>query len=239
MANPLMNEDMFKKTLSDNENDFMTLDWAINKSLILLTILILSAAYVWNKTDMFLPYMLPIILVAFIIALIIIFFKKTSTYLSIIYAILEWVAIWVISAFYERELPWIVIQAVTLTFWVFAIMLWLYKFKILKATENFKTWVVAATGWIALIYIISLFWMWTWLYNIPMIHESWPVWIIFSVFVVSIAALNLILDFDNIEIWVKMRAPKYMEWYTSFGLLITLIWLYLEILKLLAKSRRN
>lgn len=152
---------------------------------------------------------------------------------------MEWLAIWVISGMYEKELPWIVIQAVSLTFGVFIIMLFLYKSKVIKVTENFKSWIIAATGSIALIYIISLFWSLTWWFNIPYIHESWLVGILFSLFVVWIAALNLILDFDSVESWVKMKAPKYMEWYTSFWLLVTLIWLYLEILKLLAKLRRR
>ncbi len=230
-----MNE-CFLKVWFDN-NDSMTLDWTINKSFILVWLTILSAIWVWSYSELFLPYILPITVIAFIIALVIIFAKKTSPYLSPIYAILEWLAIWVISAFYEKELPWIVIQAISLTFGVFLIMLYLYKTKIIKATENFKSWVVAATGSIALIYIISLFWSFTWWYNIPFIHESWIYWILFSLFVVWIAALNLILDFDNVEIGVKMKAPKYMEWYTSFWLLVTLIWLYLEILKLLAKYR--
>ncbi len=238
MSNPLMSEWIYSKVWTDY-NDSMTLDWTINKSFILVWLTISSAILVWSYAELFLPYILPIVLIAFIIALIIIFAKKTSPYLSPIYAILEWLTIWVISAFYEKELPWIVIQAVSLTFWVFLIMLFLYKSKIIKATENFKSWVVAATWSIAVVYIISLLWMLTWWYNIPFIHESWTVWILFSLFVVWIASLNLILDFDNVEIWVKMKAPKYMEWYTSFWLLVTLIWLYLEILKLLAKSRRR
>lgn len=238
MSNPLMSKWMYSKVWI-NSNNSMTLDWTINKSFILVWLTILSAILVWSYAELFLAYIFPIIIVAFIIWLVIIFAKKSSPYLSPIYAILEWLAIWVISAFYEKELPGIVIQAVSLTFWVFLIMLYLYKSKIIKATENFKSWVVAATWSIALVYIISLLWSWTWWYNIPFIHESWTVWILFSLFVVWIAALNLILDFDNVEIWVEMKAPKYMEWYSSFSLLVTLIWLYIEILKLLAKSRKN
>ena len=199
-----MSEWMYSKVWSE-DGDHMTLEWTINKSLFLVWITILSAIWVWNYSEVFLPYILPISLLAFVIALIIIFAKKTSKYLSPIYAIMEWLVIWVISAMYEKELPWIVIQAVSLTFGVFIIMLFLYKSKVIKATENFKSWVVAATGSIALIYIISLFWWLTWWFNIPYIHESWLVWILFSVFVVWIAALNLILDFDNVEIWVQFQ----------------------------------
>jgi uncharacterized YccA/Bax inhibitor family protein len=172
------------------------------------------------------------------LAMFVIFKKKTAPYLSFVYAILEWILIWVVSAFYEQQFPGIVIQAVTATFGVFWVMLLLYKTQVIKATENFKLWVVSATGGILVLYLISITWMITWWFNVPYIHESWLVWILFSVFVVSIAALNLVIDFDNVEAWVKMKLPKYMEWYNSFGLLITLVWLYLEILKLIAKSRR-
>jgi len=236
MSNPLMSEWMYSKVWID-KNESMTLEGAINKSYILVWIAIFSAIFVWNNPIIFLPYTLPIIIVAFILSLIIIFNKKSAPYLAPVYAILEGIVIWAISNMYEKDFPGIVIQAVSLTFWVFFIMLSLYKTKIIKVTENFRTWIISATWAIALIYIISLFWSLTWLYNIPYIHESWLVWIIFSVIIVWIAALNLVLDFDNIETWVKMKVPKYMEWYTSFWLLITLIWLYLEILRLLSKAR--
>lgn len=238
MSNPMMSEKMFSSVWIWT-NDYMTIDWTINKTFFLVFLTIVSAVWVWSYSEIFLPFIIPIAILAFFLALIIIYFKKSSVYISPIYAILEWIAIWVISAFYEKELPWIVIQAVSLTFWVFLIMLFLYKTRIIKATENFKSWVVAATWSIALIYFISLIWYFTWWLNLPYIHESGYVWIIFSLFVVWIASLNLILDFDNIEIWVKVKAPKYMEWYCSFWLLVTLIWLYLEILKLLAKSRKR
>lgn len=237
MANPLMSESIFSKIEVSENTDKMTLHWTINKSLFLVSITILTTIWVWNYAELFLTFVMPIALVAFVIWLIIIFVKNTSPFLSPIYAILEWLAIWTISALFEKDFPWIVIQAVSLTFWVFVIMLLAYKSKIIKATENFKTWVIACTWAIASIYLISLIWYLTWTYTVPYIHESWIIWICFSIFAVVIASLNLILDFDNVEIWVSKNLPKYMEWYASFWLLITLIWLYLEILRLLAKSR--
>jgi len=237
MSNPLMSEDMFTKTLEEN-SEVMTLEWAINKSLTLIWLTIITAIWVWKYAEMILPFYIPIVIIAFVIALIIIFFKKTSPFLAPVYAILEWVAIWVISSLFEKEMPWIIIQTVSLTFWVFIIMLGLYKYKIIKATEKFKSSIISATWAIALIYIISLVWSATGWFSIPYIHESGLIWIGFSVVVTGIAAMNLILDFDNIEMWVKMKAPKYMEWYSSFSLLVTLIWLYLEILRLLSKIRR-
>lgn len=238
MANPLMNEKMFEK-VGINNNDSMTLQGTINKTFILLWITVFCAIMVWNNAVIFSPFLVPIIIISFILAMVIIFFKKTASYLSPVYAILEWWTLWVISLYYEAQLPWIVIQAVALTFWVFLIMLSLYKFQIIQVTENFKTGVIASTGAIALIYLISILWWLTGWFDIPFIHEWGFLWILFSLFVVWIASFNLILDFDNVEMWVQMKAPKYMEWYTSFSLLITLIWLYLEILRLLSKLNKE
>jgi uncharacterized YccA/Bax inhibitor family protein len=232
-----MNEKMF--AWIPKESEVMTLDGTINKSFLLVGLTILSALWVWSYSVLVLPLMFPIIIIAFVIGLVIIYNKKLAATLSPVYAILEWLALWVVSSFYELQFPWIVIQAIVLTFSVFVIMLSLYKYKIISVTENFKSGIIAATWAIAVVYLISLIWMLTGLFTVPYIHESWHYGIVFSIFVVGIAALNLILDFDNVEKWVKVWAPKYMEWYTSFWLLVTLIWLYLEILKLLAKSRRR
>lgn len=220
-------------------NETMTLDWTVNKSLLLVLITIISAWFIWSKSEMFLPFILPIIVINLIISIVIVFSKKTSPYLTPVYALLEWVLIWVISSFVELRFPWIIFQAVWLTFGVFLSLLLAYKSGLIRATENFKLWIISATFWIFLVYMVSLIWVATWLYNIGFIHDSWPYWILFSLFVVGIAAFNFVLDFDFIEEWVKQNAPKYMEWYWAFSLLVTLIWLYFEILKLLAKLRSN
>lgn len=238
MSNPVINQWTFANIWID-ENSSMTLDWVINKSFILLILTISSAFFVWNNSEMFIPYILPIGIISFLIALVIIFLKKTSTYLSFVYTILEWLIIWVISFIYEKEFPWIVIHAVLLTFWAFLVMLFLYKSRLITASEKFKNWVLIATGSISFVYVWTFIWILTWWFKIPYIHESWLIWILFSIFVVWIASLNLILDFENIETWIKNKAPKYMEWYASFWLLVTLIWLYLEILKLLSKFRKK
>lgn len=239
MANPLMETKAYSHIKRSNDSDnMMTLAWTVNKTIILISVTIASAITVWSNAEIFFPFIVPLVIIAFIIAMIVVYAKKTAPYLSFVYALLEWIVIGVISAYYEKLFPGIVVQAVAATFWVFGMMLFLYKTQIIKATENFKLWVVSATGWIMILYLISILGSLTWWFNVPYIHESWLVWILFSVFVVGIAALNLVIDFDNIEAWVKMKLPKYMEWYNSFGLLITLIWLYLEILKLISKSRR-
>lgn len=217
--------------------EIMTLEWTVNKTFILALLTIISACFVWFKAENFLIFLIPIIIINLIISLIIIFVKTSSPYLTPIYAILEWILIWVISSFAEREFPWIVLQAVLLTFWVFLSILLAYKTGIIRATENFKLWIIAATLWIFFTYLISLIWMATGLYNLSFIHDSGIAWIIFSLFVVWIAAFNFVIDFDFIEEWVRQNAPKYMEWYWAFSLLVTLIWLYLEVLRLLSKAR--
>jgi len=138
----------------------------------------------------------------------------------------------------EQRYPGIAIQAVGLTFGTLLAMLLAYKSGVIRATEKFKIGVFAATGGIMLLYLVDIV---LHFFNrpIPFIHEGTPVGVAFSLFVVVIAALNLVLDFDLIETGVNNGAPKYMEWYGAFGLMVTLIWLYLEILRLLAKARRR
>ncbi|HEX9723391.1 MAG TPA: Bax inhibitor-1/YccA family protein, partial [Vicinamibacteria bacterium] len=156
-----------------------------------------------------------------------------------IYALLEGLFLGAISSMFEQMYPGIVIQAVGLTFGTLFALLFAYKSGLIKATENFKLGVVAATGAVALIYMASIVLSFFGT-SIPYIHESGTIGILFSLAVVVIAALNLVLDFDFIETGAERGAPKYMEWYGAFGLLVTLIWLYLEMLRLLSKlnSRR-
>jgi len=151
-----------------------------------------------------------------------------------LYAALQGLALGGISVVFEARYPGIVSQAIFLTFGTLAALLMAYRSGLIKATENFKLGIVAATGGIFFIYLIgfvlSFFGV-----SIPLIHGSGPVGILFSLVVVTIAALNLVLDFDFIEMGAERGAPKYMEWYGAFGLLVTLVWLYLELLRLLAK----
>ena len=132
----------------------------------------------------------------------------------------------------------IVMQAVGLTFAVVIAMFALYQFNIIKATEKFRSVIIIATGGIAVFYLLSMV-LGMFHINMPLIHSSGTLGIVFSLVVVAVAALNLILDFDMIETGAKMGAPKYMEWYGAFGLLVTIVWLYLEILRLLAKMNSN
>jgi uncharacterized YccA/Bax inhibitor family protein len=171
-----------------------------------------------------------------VVALVTIFKKEWAGITAPLYALLEGLAIGGISAVFEAQFPGIVIQAVALTFGTCLALLLAYKSRLIRATENFKLGVVAATGGIALFYLITFILSFFGV-RVSIFYSSGWMGIGFSLFVCVIAALNLVLDFDFIEQGAAQGAPKYMEWYGAFGLMVTLIWLYLEILRLLAKLR--
>ena len=172
-----------------------------------------------------------------VVAMITIFKARWAPRTAPLYAVLEGLALGGISAMFEARFPGIVIQAVGLTFGTLFALLFAYKSRLIRATENFKLGVFAATGGIALVYVVSIVGgLFGWL--MPVIHESGTLGILFSLFVVVVAALNLVLDFDFIERGEGV-APRYMEWYAAFGLIVTLVWLYLELLRLLAKLRER
>jgi uncharacterized YccA/Bax inhibitor family protein len=213
-----------------------------NKTLLMLILVLVPASWVWNifltsgNPQAIMPWLIGGTVGGFIVALITIFKKQWSPVTAPLYSVLEGFALGGISAFFEARFPGIVIQAVALTFGTLFCLLLAYKSGIIRATENFKLGVVAATGGIALIYVATLI-LGFFGISMPYIHESGIIGIGFSVFVVIIAALNLVLDFDFIENGTQSGAPKFMEWYAAFGLMVTLIWLYLEILRLLSKLR--
>jgi uncharacterized YccA/Bax inhibitor family protein len=220
----------------------MTLNGTVNKTGFLLLLVIITAGWSWsrlghaeNPAELF-PLLIGSAIGGFVLSLVIVFKKEWSPLLSPVYALLEGVVLGVISAIYEQQFHGIVFQAVFLTFGTLFALLLAYRSGVIRATENFKLGVVAATGAIGLLYltgfVLSFFSI-----QIPYIHGSGVIGIGFSLFVVVIAALNLVLDFDFIEQGVAHGAPKYMEWYGGFALLVTLIWLYLEILRLLSKLR--
>ena len=135
------------------------------------------------------------------------------------------------------QYPGIVMQAATVTFAIFGVMLFMYKARIIQVTQKFRSGVMAATGAIMLLYVISILGSLSGWYEVPFLHSNGPLGIGISVFIVGIASFNLLLDFDVMESGVAAKAPKWMEWYASFGLLITLVWLYIEVLRLLSKLR--
>ena len=219
----------------------MTLNGTVNKTGILLLLAVMTAAFAWSQIEFTaegpvgaMPYLLGGAIGGLILALVTTFKKEWAPVTAPLYAIVEGFFLGAISAMYNHQFEGIVLQAVTLTFGTLFALLFAYRSGLIKATENFKLGVVAATGGIALVYLATIV-LGFFNINIPMIHESGIVGIGFSLFVVVIAALNLVLDFDFIESGVEAGAPKYMEWYGAFGLMVTLVWLYLEFLRLLAK----
>ena len=242
-GNPALNDKVFSRGLAGS--NAMTISGTVQKTALLLLLVMTSGAWSWSQafpggwSSGAIPqipfWYFPAIIVAFILSLVIIFKQKTAPYLAPVYSVLEGLALGAISALFEMRYPGIVSQAVFLTFGVLAALLLAYQSGLIKATENFKLGVVAATGGIAILYLIS-FVMGFFGSSIPVIHSNSTWGILFSLFVVAIAALNLVLDFDFIERGAERGAPKYMEWYAAFGLLITLVWLYLEILRLLSKA---
>ena len=222
--------------------DPMTLSGTINKTGMLLTILIIGAAWVWNlyfvsrAIDDVLIYLWAGTLGGFVTSLVTIYNKPIAAYTAPLYALLEGFAIGGISAFYEAKHPGIAVQAAGLTFGILACMLAAYRFKIVEVTEKLMAGIIAAMGGIVILYLVDIGLMYFG-HPISFIHDSGPWAIAFSLFVIVIAALNLLMDFDFIAKGVAQRSPKYMEWYSAFGLIVTLIWLYLEVLRLLSKRR--
>src|SRR5947209_594305 len=241
-ANPAMSEAVYRRAgLAATPTTVMTVRGAVLKTAVLVVILLVAAGYTWSQAAAGAATVTYGLLVAgsiggVLTALVTIFVPRASPFTAPVYAALEGLVLGAISAVFEAQYPGIVIQAVGLSIGVLAVMLFVYGTGIIRATEKFKIGVVAATGAVCLVYlvdvVVSLFGT-----RLPFIHETGPVGIGFSLVVVVIAALNLILDFDFIEQGVRLRAPKYMEWYGGFSLLVTLVWMYLEILRLLAKLR--
>ncbi len=236
-GNPALTSKIFLELGRADTANAMTIQGTVNKTGLALLLLMASATLTWNS-----PEASGLIWVGalggFIVALITIFNKTAAPYTVPVYAVLEGLFLGGISRIFESMYPGIVQQAVFLTFGTLGALLLAYRSGLIKATENFKLGVTAATGGIAFVYLMSIV-MGFFGIHFSMIHSSGPMGILFSAFVVVIAALNLVMDFDFIEEGAENGAPKYMEWYGAFGLLVTLIWLYLEILRLLAKLRKR
>lgn len=218
----------------------MTLKGTINKTGLLLLCAVGTAAWTWNifmhaeNAQSVLPLMLIGGIGGFIFALVTIFKKTWSPVTAPVYALLEGLVLGGISAMFEMRYHGIAIKAVSLTFGTMFVLLLAYRSGLIPVTQKFKLGIIAATGGIALFYLAEIV-LGFFGIHFTAVNGAGPIGIAFSVFVVIIAALNLVLDFDFIENAVAAGAPKYMEWYGAFGLMVTLIWLYLEILRLLSK----
>ena len=241
-GNPVLKANTFINRQVAIDTGTMTIMGTVNKTALGLLLLMTTAIFTWNMAPND-PRMSALMMVGIfgglIAAIITVFKRHLAPYTTPIYALLEGLALGGISRFFETLYPGIVNQAVFLTFGTLAALLFAYQSGLIKPTENFKLGIVAATGGIFFVYIIS-FILGLFGVQVPLIHSNSNFGILFSFGVVVIAALNLVLDFDFIEEGAEIGAPKYMEWFGAFGLLVTLVWLYLEILHLLAKlqSRR-
>ena len=238
-GNPAMN--VFKNTITIPGDGAMTETGTLNKFFLLFLLVMGSASLTWKAFYdgvNVMPYMFGAMILGFITAIVVINKKEWAAYLTPVYALFEGVFLGAISATYNnvfgKSHPGIVTQAVLLTFGVVIAMYVLYRFRIIKVTDKVRSVIFTATAGIAIFYLISIV-LSLFHINIGFITDSSLLGIGFSLFVVVIAALNLLLDFDMIEQGVAAGAPKFMEWYGAFGLLVTIVWLYLEILRLLSK----
>ncbi len=251
-GNPTLSQKIFSRSASEISTESMTVRGAINKFGFLLLMVIAGAAFAWQQyyTKLSLAdaqqsvttYMMVGIFGGLICALAIVFKPNWSPYLAPAYGVLEGLFLGGISAIlnetFKEKYPGIITQAVGLTFGVAIAMFLLYNFRIIKVTEKFRSVIFSATLGIAIFYLIA--WVLRLFHvNLPFMYDASPLGIGISLFIIAIAALNLILDFDMIERGAAMGAPKFMEWYGAFGLLVTMVWLYLEILKLLARFAGN
>ena len=234
-GNPALSKKTFDN-LTIGSSNVMTLDGTVNKTAISMGILLLSAYYTYSNAIM--SYIMIGFVGGFILAIATVFKKEWAPITVPIYAALEGLALGGLSKIYANAFePGIVPQAIMLTLGILFALLFAYKSKIIQATENFKLGVFAATAGIGVVYLISFFMSLFGGGGLPVMNpaNSSMISVGFSLFVVIIASLNLVMDFDFIEEGAAKGAPKYMEWYGAFGLLVTLIWLYLEIIRLLAK----
>jgi len=238
-ANPALKESTFTGIRAAAGEVPMTLEGTATKSLVLLLLTVFAASFTWRavasgNTGILMPALLVGGLGGFIVAMITTFKPRVSPYTAPVYAVLEGLLLGAISALYNARWAGLPMQAVGLTFGVFMALLIVYRLGLVRATEKFRMGVIAATGGIMVMYLLS-FVLGFFGVQMSFLHDSSPLSIGISLVIVVVAALNLVLDFDLIERGVAGGAPKFMEWYASFGLLVTLVWLYLEILRLLSK----
>ena len=251
-GNPALNDTTFENfgvyrrdlTTEHAPTGAMTIQGTAQKTMFLLLLAMGTACFTWSKTfsaveanpAAAMPWALGGAIVGLVAALVIYFKHTWAPALAPVYALAEGLFLGGVSASLEAQYPGIVIQAVGGTFGTLGGLLLAYQSGLIKATENFKLGIVAATGGICLVYLLSMIGGFFG-FPIPFIHSAGPIGIGFSLVVVVIAALNLVLDFDFIEQAAERGAPKYLEWYGAFALMVTLVWLYMEILRLLAKLR--
>jgi uncharacterized YccA/Bax inhibitor family protein len=241
-GNPVLQDSTFTDVQRGYSNP-MTLTGVVNRSVALLLLVAATATAVWSYSATHPAIISSTVMIGalggFVVGMATSFKRNWAPVTAPIYAVLQGLFIGGLSLVMEQRFPGLVLQAVLLTFGVMFALLAAYQSRIIRPSETFKAVIVSATFGIVIVYLVSMALQLFFHTAIPMIFDSGPVGITFSLIVVGIAALNLVLDFDFIERGVASGAPKWMEWYAAFGLTVTLVWLYIEILRLLAKMRRN
>lgn len=241
-SNPALNDQVFRNERAAF-GQAMTVQGTVNKTGILLLCAIATAAWTWNLSQHSESpqAVFPLIVLGgiggLVVAMVTIFKKEWAAVTAPIYALLEGLVLGAVSAFFEARYPGIAIQAVGLTFGVLLVMLLAYSTGMIRVSDKFRLGVIAATGGIALFYLLTFILGFFHIQRFSAVYGAGTIGIAFSVFVVIVAALNLVLDFDLVEHGAAYGAPKYMEWYSAFALMVTLIWMYFEILRLLSKMR--
>ena len=245
-SNPVMQDKTYQGTILEgiSTGEEMSMKGTMNKFGVMIMLMIGSTLFAWSqfyKGSDPKPLMMIGVFGGLALALVMAFKMKWASFLAPAYAILEGLFVGSISAIYDYAYPGLPMQAVALTLLVTLIMFLIYRYKIIKVTSKLRTVIVVATSAVAIFYLIQ------WLtyaiggtaiaYNFT--NSATPISIGFSILMVILASFNLLLNFDTVEKGVEMRAPKYMEWYSAFGLMVTVVWLYLEILRLLSKFQRN
>ena len=240
-SNPALREDVFTATRHDG-GATMTVQGTVNKTALLLVLALATATASWVLGTSGGPgvggWALGASLLGLVVAIATVLRPRWSPVTAPIYALVQGVVLGVVSMLFEARYPGIATQAVALTFGVLGAMLVLYKTGVIKVTQRFRTGVLAATLAIAGVYLVALV-LGLFGVRVPLLNDASPLGILLSLAIVAVAALNLVLDFDLIERGARSGAPAFMEWYAAFGLLVTLVWLYLELLRLLAKLRER
>lgn len=242
-SNPALQEKSFQGTIFEglSASEEMTIKGTMNKFGILIALMLSSTLFSWSyfyQGNDPMPLMITGVFGGLALALIMVFKKPWAKYLAPGYALMEGLFVGAVSAIYDYKFPGLPMQAVALTMLVTLIMFLIYRYRIIKVTNKLRTVIVVATGAIAILYLVN--WITFLASGSPVAgftNAATPLGIGFSVLVTGLAAFNLLLNFDTIEKGAELKAAKYMEWYCAFGLLVTVVWLYLEILRLLAKLK--
>lgn len=245
-GNPALSQNTFLDVASGrlSGSEAMSLNGTVNKTAILLALVLITAVYAWGQytgpesVGSLYPLVIGGAIGGFIVALVTIFKQTWAPVTAPIYALLEGLFVGGLSVIFEAQFPGIVMQAVMATMATFAAMLFAYRTGIIRVTDTFRRVITAAVGGIMLLYLVNIV-MSFFGASIGFIHEGGMLGIGFSLVVVVVAALSLALNFDVIEKGVEAGAPKYMEWYGAFGLIVTLVWLYIEMLRLLSKLQSS